>query len=212
MFVLMIKSCFAVEKEIKPQKSKPSKKKRRKVPLKPNATQEVFIRIKLGWDGKETKFLARNLNINRTFGNFAILLDSHNHMVPLSKDGYPIEPLDPECRYMVLLNTIGSSKKKWDQIKKAKKREKELRKKTEIQTGREPKDKKKDKGKDKSKALFSQNFEAAPESESAADSLLQSPSGSLIVMESFASLPPANGSFDRYSVFPQTEQPSGRIS
>jgi len=221
MVVLMIKSCFVdIEKDIGPRKAEKSKskKKKRRVPAKlPNTAEEVFIRIKLGWDGKETKFLARNLNIVRTFGNFAILLDSHNHMVPLTKEGYPIEPLDPECRYMVLLNTIGSSKKKWDQIKKAKKREKEFRKKAELQAGRDPKEKKKDKGKDKNKSkskikLFSQNFEAAAPSESSSDSLLQTTSGSVIVMESFASLSSTNDTYDRYSVFPEAAQTSGRIS
>eukprot|EP01112_Ceratiomyxa_fruticulosa_P009385 TRINITY_DN2443_c0_g2_i1.p1 TRINITY_DN2443_c0_g2~~TRINITY_DN2443_c0_g2_i1.p1 ORF type:complete len:327 (+),score=84.17 TRINITY_DN2443_c0_g2_i1:214-1194(+) len=85
----------------------------------------TLVRIKVGWEGKETRLSSEGLNITRMFGSFAVLLDSHNHIVPLNKEGFPVEPLTSDQRYLVMLNTAGSSKKKWDSLKRQSKRDKD---------------------------------------------------------------------------------------
>jgi len=153
-----------------------------------------MVRLKVGWEGKEIKLPARDLNISRTFGVFSILLDSHNRMVPLDRDGCPIEPLDPEQRYMVAANIVGSSKKKWDELKK----ENKLMKKA----GKEEKKQKKSiKEKDTPTAK-----EAASASELPTASLLQVSDGAdttfvLEDPEAVDCLPDAQ-TYSSYSVYP----------
>jgi len=72
------------------------------------------VKIRMGFDGKDATFDARGMNVKATFGNFAVLLDSENRLVPLKCDGSPVEPLDTQKRYVVVVNTHGSSKIKWD--------------------------------------------------------------------------------------------------
>lgn len=87
----------------------------RKAPRTPD-TQKVRIRV--GFDGKDTLIDPSEINVKTTFGNYAVLLDSDNQVIPLKCDGSSVEPLDPAKRYVVVLNTHGSSKIKWDMAKK----------------------------------------------------------------------------------------------
>jgi len=94
---------------------------RQKVPRKaprPESSQEVKIRI--GFDGKDSLVDPRNMNIKTTFGSYAVLLDSDNRLVPLKCDGSFVEPLDTSKRYVVVLNTFGSNKSSWDSMRKGK--------------------------------------------------------------------------------------------
>lgn len=73
------------------------------------------VKIRVGFDGKDTLIDPKSLNVKNTFGSFAVLLEySTNRVVPLNRDGYAGEPLDPLRRYVVVLNTHGSSQKQWD--------------------------------------------------------------------------------------------------
>jgi len=76
------------------------------------------VKIRMGFDGKDAVVDARGMNVKATFGNFAVLLDSENRLVPLKCDGCPVEPLDTTKRYVVVVNTHGSSKSKWDTMRK----------------------------------------------------------------------------------------------
>jgi len=75
------------------------------------------VKIRMGFDGKDAVVDARGMNVKATFGNFAVLLDSENRLVPLKCDGCPVEPLDTQKRYVVVVNTHGSSKIKWDHMR-----------------------------------------------------------------------------------------------
>jgi len=73
------------------------------------------VKIRLGFDGKDTLIDPKTLNVRATFGCFAVLLEySNNRIIPLNRDGFALEPLDVRKRYVVVLNTHGSSQKKWD--------------------------------------------------------------------------------------------------
>lgn len=76
---------------------------------------EMKVKIRLGFDGKDTLLDPKSLNVRATFGCFAVLLEySNNRIIPLNRDGFALEPLDVRKRYVVVLNTHGSSQKKWE--------------------------------------------------------------------------------------------------
>jgi len=75
------------------------------------------VKVRMGFDGKDQVLDAREMNVKATFGNFAVLLDSENRLVPLKCDGSPVDPLDTQKRYVVVVNTHGSSKMKWDTMR-----------------------------------------------------------------------------------------------
>jgi len=76
---------------------------------------DMKVKIRVGFDGKDTLIDPATLNVKSTFGCFAVLLEySNNKIIPLNKDGFAGEPLDTRKRYVVVLNTHGSSQKKWD--------------------------------------------------------------------------------------------------
>jgi len=78
------------------------------------------VKIRVGFDGKDTLMDPHDLNVKTVFGSFAVLLEySSNQVVPLNSEGFVVgEPLDPRKRYVVVVNTHGSSKSKWDLLKK----------------------------------------------------------------------------------------------
>jgi len=76
------------------------------------------VKIRIGFKGKDTLMDPNNLNVKAVFGSFAVLLDySNNHVIPLNSEGFVVEPLDPRKRYVVVVNTHGSSKIKWDMLR-----------------------------------------------------------------------------------------------
>jgi len=60
------------------------------------------------------------VNVKKTFGCFAVLLDDRNQLVPLKSDGSAVEPLEVHRRYTVVANAHGSSKLKWDDMRQQK--------------------------------------------------------------------------------------------
>lgn len=71
------------------------------------------VKIRVGFDGKDTLMDPNNMNVKSTFGTFAVLLDyTTNEVVPLNGAGFVVEPLDTHRRYVVVVNTHGSSQKK----------------------------------------------------------------------------------------------------
>eukprot|EP01113_Clastostelium_recurvatum_P000015 TRINITY_DN10005_c0_g1_i2.p1 TRINITY_DN10005_c0_g1~~TRINITY_DN10005_c0_g1_i2.p1 ORF type:complete len:267 (+),score=58.17 TRINITY_DN10005_c0_g1_i2:65-865(+) len=98
-------------------RSRPAANNRRTPVLDP---QHDLVRIRVGWKGKDLR-LHPNLNVKTTFGAFSILLDHNNNTVHLTKEGHPVTPLDPYARYVVVVNTLGTSKSKWDNLKEWKK-------------------------------------------------------------------------------------------
>jgi len=84
----------------------------------PKIPDSEKVKIRVGFDGKDTLMDPHNINIKTMFGNFAVLLDSNNQVVPLNSEGFVAgDPLDPRKRYVVVVNTHGSSKTKWDILK-----------------------------------------------------------------------------------------------
>jgi len=76
------------------------------------------VKIRVGFDGKDTLMDPTNMNVKSTFGTFAVLLDySSNEVVPLNGAGFVVDPLDPRKRYVVVVNTHGSSQKKWEYLR-----------------------------------------------------------------------------------------------
>jgi len=101
---------------------------------------EMKVKIRVGFDGKDTLIDPATLNVKSTFGCFAVLLEySNNKIIPLDRDGFAGEPLDPRRRYVIVLNTHGSSQKKWDVLQGGK------YKKKHISSKKGKKSKKKDK-------------------------------------------------------------------
>lgn len=73
------------------------------------------VKIRVGFDGKDTLIDPTTLNVKTTFGIFAVLLEyANNRVVPLDRDGFAGETLDPRKKYVIVLNTHGSSQKQWD--------------------------------------------------------------------------------------------------
>lgn len=73
------------------------------------------VKIRVGFDGKDTLIDPTTLNVKATFGMFAVLLEyANNRVVPLDRDGFAGETLDPRKKYVIVLNTHGSSQKQWD--------------------------------------------------------------------------------------------------
>lgn len=78
------------------------------------------VKIRVGFEGKDTLFSTDNLNVKTTFGQFAVLLDNaSNQLVPLHSNGSTLEPLTAGRRYVVVLNTHGSSAHKWEGLRKS---------------------------------------------------------------------------------------------
>jgi len=76
------------------------------------------VKIRIGFDGKDTLMDPNNMNVKSTFGTFAVLLDyTTNEVVPLNGAGFVVEPLDVSRRYVVVVNTHGSSQKKWEYLR-----------------------------------------------------------------------------------------------
>jgi len=75
------------------------------------------VRIRIGFDGKDMLLDPNNVNVKKTFGSFSVLLDDRNQLVPLRSDGSAVEPLEVHRRYTVVVNTHGSSKFKWDDLR-----------------------------------------------------------------------------------------------
>jgi len=89
------------------------------------------VKIRIGFDGKDTLIDPTTLNVKATFGNYAVLLEySNNRIVPLTRDGFASEPLDLKRRYVIVLNTHGSSQKKWDVQRGGKHKKKHSKKKS----------------------------------------------------------------------------------
>jgi len=77
------------------------------------------VKIRVGFEGKDTVFSTENLNVKNTFGQYAVLLDyASNKLVPLHSNGSVMEPLEARKRYVVVLNTHGSSSHKWEDLRR----------------------------------------------------------------------------------------------
>jgi len=98
------------------------------------------VKIRLGFDGKDTLIDPKTLNVKATFGCYAVLLEySNNRIIPLNKDGFALEPLDMRKRYVVVLNTHGSSQQKWDIQRGGKHKKKHSKKKSSSKKQKSPK-------------------------------------------------------------------------
>jgi isopentenyldiphosphate isomerase len=93
------------------------------------------VKVRLGFDGKETT-VSPNINFRATFGSYAVLLDSNYEVVPVKMNGEFAEPLDSKRKYIVVVNTHGSSPGKWERQKlkgrKHKRKSKKHSSKTEL--------------------------------------------------------------------------------
>jgi len=101
------------------------------------------VKIRLGFDGKDTLIDPKTLNVRATFGSYAVLLEnSNNRIIPLNRDGFALVPLDVRKRYVVVLNTHGSSQKKWEVQRGGKHKKKHSKKKSKKhKTKKEKKEK-----------------------------------------------------------------------
>jgi len=107
------------------------------------------VKIRIGFDGKDTLMDPTNMNVKSTFGMFAVLLDyTTNELVPLNGAGFLVEPLDTHKRYVVVVNTHGSSQKKWEYLRG----DKGGRHKHKLKKSKSKKSKHKEKDKEKGKA------------------------------------------------------------
>jgi len=106
------------------------------------------VKIRVGFDGKDTLMDPTNMNVKATFGMFAVLLDyTTNEVVPLNGAGFVVEPLDTHRRYVVVVNTHGSSQKKWEYLRGDKNgKHKHKPKKSKNKKSKKEKDKDKEKG------------------------------------------------------------------
>jgi len=108
------------------------------------------VKIRMGFDGKDTLMDPNNLNVKAMFGMFAVLLDySTYEVVPLNGSGYVVEPLDTRRRYVVVVNTHGSSPQKWEDARENRSGKKHKHKKSKK--SKRDKDKEKEREKEKGK-------------------------------------------------------------
>jgi len=108
------------------------------------------VKIRMGFDGKDTLMDPNNMNVKAMFGMFAVLLDySTYEVVPLNGSGFVVEPLDTRRRYVVVVNTHGSSPQKWEDARggHGKKHKHKHSKKSKRSKSRD-KEKEKEKGKE----------------------------------------------------------------
>lgn len=110
------------------------------------------VKIRIGFDGKDTPMDPTNMNVKSTFGTFAVLLDySTNEVVPLNGAGFVVEPLDPRRKYVVVVNTHGSSPKRWEYLRGDKHHGKHKHKHSHSRSKKKKSSKSKEKGKEKEK-------------------------------------------------------------
>ncbi|EFA85027.1 hypothetical protein PPL_02023 [Heterostelium album PN500] len=85
-------------------------------------SDEPMTRVRLGFQGKDMWIETKNLNFHQTFGRYCVLMDEKDRIIPFTKNGELVEPLDPNSKYKIVANCYGTDNKdKWKQFKETEK-------------------------------------------------------------------------------------------